>query len=246
MVDPGRIHIGTSGWNYQHWKGIFYSDGLKSDKWLEFYSRRFRTVEINYSFYKLPEESSFAAWRDSVPEGFIFTAKANRYLTHMKKLNDPAEALTKLLSRVSILGEKLGPILFQFPPFWNLNYERLKFFVEILPKNFLYSFEFRNQTWWTNEVFDLLRNNNISFCLYEMPGQVTPKEITSDFIYLRFHGPDFPFKNQFDEQVLFHWAESIKEWNSSGNEIFCYFNNDQCGYALTDADVLERMLGMNK
>ncbi|MGE5682883.1 MAG: DUF72 domain-containing protein [Bacillota bacterium] len=242
MPIPRGIHIGTSGWNYQHWKGIFYSKGLKSGDWLEYYSRRFSTVEINNSFYRLPEKGSFRIWRDSVPEWFIFTAKANRYLTHMKKLNEPEEALNKLLERLSVLENKLGPILFQFPPFWNVNYERLRAFTEILPDKFRYSYEFRNQTWWREDIFELLRKHNISFCIYEMPGIVTPKEVTSDFIYLRFHGPDFPFKERFDQEVLLSWAEQIKQWNSDGKEVFIYFNNDQYGYALGDAGELEDLL----
>jgi uncharacterized protein YecE (DUF72 family) len=242
MKGAGRIHIGTSGWNYQHWKGIFYPEGLKSKDWLEFYSRRFSTVEINYSFYKLPDKESFESWRESVSGSFIFTAKANRYLTHMKKLNEPAEALGKLLDRVAALKERLGPVLFQFPPFWNINYDRLSKFVSILPKVFRYSFEFRHPGWWRPEILDLLKNNNISFCIYEMPKLVTPKEVTSDFVYMRFHGPDIPFKDHFDEEVLLPWADSIAEWARKGKEIFCYFNNDQYGFALKDAEILKKLL----
>ena len=161
MDNLERIHIGTSGWNYKHWRGPFYPKDLSQKKWLEFYIKKFHTVEINNSFYQLPEKTTFENWRDTVTEGFIFSVKASRYITHMKKLKEPNEALDRFLNRIEALKDKLGPILFQLPPRWKCNCERLKSFLNMMPDEFRYTFEFRDDSWWNDDVYEALSNHKI-------------------------------------------------------------------------------------
>src|SRR5690606_9874997 len=154
-----KIHIGTSGWNYKHWKKNFYPADLPQKKWLEFYYGKFKTVELNNSFYRLPEEKTFDNWRKSTPEDFIFSVKASRYITHIKKLIDE-EPLKEFLKRTKFLKEKLGPILFQLPPGWKYNEERFDAFLKILPDKFKFIFEFRNESWWNDNVINKLKEHN--------------------------------------------------------------------------------------
>src|SRR5215217_2193905 len=146
------IRIGTSGWHYEHWRGPFYPENLSKGGFLEYYAGHFDTAEINNSFYRLPEKKTLVRWRETVPEGFVFSVKASRYLTHMKKLKDPREPLGRLLDRVSVLGTRLGPILFQLPPRWRANPERLQGLLEILPENHRYAFEFRDPSWFDDKI----------------------------------------------------------------------------------------------
>lgn len=150
------LHVGTSGWHYDHWRGPFYPPEVSSDGLLDHYARYFSTAEINNSFYQLPAAETLAQWRDAVPEGFVFAAKASRYLTHMKKLKDPEEPLQRLLGRLDALGEKLGPILLQLPPRWKANHERLEAFLKELPDGYSYAFEFRDESWFDEGVYELL------------------------------------------------------------------------------------------
>ena len=186
-------YIGTSGWHYDHWKGPFYPKDLSATGFLEHYAGLFPTAEINNSFYRLPEEKTLAGWRETTPKGFVFSVKASRYLTHMKKLKDPDEPLERLLDRVSALGDKLGSILFQLPPRWKINSERLESFLDVLPENHRYAFEFRDASWFDDEVYGLLTEYGASFCVYDLDGQTSPKEVTADFVYVRLHGPEGPF-----------------------------------------------------
>jgi len=162
-----KIHIGTSGWHYKHWMGNFYPPEVKSKGFTDYYIRFFRTVEINNSFYKLPSFETFANWRAAVPDDFIFAVKASRYITHMKKLKEPQEGLSRLFNNINALEEKLGPILFQLPPMWKLNLERLRDLLRLLPPYYRYTFEFRHHSWYTPEVLELLRQHNAAFCVYE-------------------------------------------------------------------------------
>ncbi|HEY9854310.1 MAG TPA: DUF72 domain-containing protein, partial [Stenomitos sp.] len=162
----GEIRIGTSGWHYAHWHGTFYPAELPTSAWLDYYCRCFDTVEINNSFYRLPSETTLAAWRDAVPAGFSFAAKASRYLTHMKKLKDPESALHTFLPRLEALGPTLGPILFQLPPRWRLNLERFAAFLAVLPRTHRYAFEFRDPSWHVSEVYALLRRHGMAYCVY--------------------------------------------------------------------------------
>jgi uncharacterized protein YecE (DUF72 family) len=241
VVSAGT-YIGTSGWHYDHWKGPFYPSGFPKDAFLEYYAACFCTTEINNSFYRLPEKKTLLRWRDAVPEGFVFSVKASRYLTHMKKLKDPREPLERLLDRVSVLGNKLGPILFQLPPRWGSNPERLEDVLEILPEGQRYAFEFRDPSWFDDKNYDLLRNYGSSFCVYDLDGKTSPKEITADFAYVRLHGPDGPYRGRYGPERLAGWAGTLSAWLKEGLDVYCYFDNDEAGYAAQDALRLQQMM----
>jgi uncharacterized protein YecE (DUF72 family) len=164
MAKP-RLHIGTSGWHYKHWKGTFYLGDTKDSEQFAYYARHFDAVEINNSFYRLPSAQTFIAWRKAAPKEFLFAVKASRYLTHMVKLKADKASLRMFFTRVVKLEEKLRPVLFQLPPKWKINAERLSFFLQALPAGHRYTFEFRDHTWYTPEVLDLLRQHQCAFCI---------------------------------------------------------------------------------
>jgi uncharacterized protein YecE (DUF72 family) len=238
----GRTHIGTSGWSYNHWQGPFYPEELPHDSWLQYYTEHFQSVEINNSFYHLPAEKTLAQWRDNVPKGFVFAAKASRYITHMKKLNDPKKSVATFLKRIAVLEDKLGPVLFQLPPHWHFNAERLAAFLEALSGEFRYTFEFRDHSWLNNETYDLLSLHNAAFCIYELDGFLSPKEVTADFVYVRLHGPGAAYQGNYDSRTLSGWAGAFSTWSAQGRNIYCYFDNDQAGYAAQNALSLQNML----
>ena len=239
---PAPIHIGTSGWHYGHWRGPFYPDGLGAEGFLAYYAERFHTVEINNSFYQLPSESTLGKWRDAVPQGFVFAVKGSRFITHMKKLKDPALSLAPFLARVAGLGEKLGPILFQLPPRWRFNPARLAGFLAALPGAYRYTLELRDQSWINDHALDLLARHRAAFCIYELAGYRSPLEVTADFVYIRLHGPGGPYQGQYDDETLAGWAGAIAAWSRQGREVFCYFDNDEAGYAAQDAWRLQDLL----
>ena len=242
MTDGKKIHVGTSGWHYDHWKGAFYPENMTAPQMLSFYAGRFSTVELNNSFYHLPAEKSLHKWRDTVPIGFVFAVKASRYITHMKKLKDPEEPVVSFVSRVSALGDRLGPILFQLPPRWKCNPDRLEEFLAQLPQGRRYVFEFRDTSWFSEDVYRLLRRAKAAFCIYELAGIVSPREVTADFVYIRLHGPDGAYAGSYEKRSLADWAGAISNWADQGREIFCYFDNDQYGYAAQNARSLQDML----
>ncbi len=244
MTNNGKkIHIGTSGWNYKHWKSVFYPEDLAQKDWLDFYKSRFHSVEINNSFYQLPAKLTFRQWKETVNDDFIFTVKASRYITHMKKLKDALEPLHRLLDHVAVLGPSLGPILFQLPPRWHINTERLSSFLKSLPEKYRYTMEFRDDSWWHKDVYELLKNQNIAFCIYQLAGILSPREVTADFIYIRLHGPAAQaYQGQYDVQELAGWVGAFSSWSKQGREIFCFFDNDQNGYAARDALKLQEMI----
>ncbi len=237
-----RLWIGTSGWVYPHWRSVFYPPKLKTADWLSFYARHFATVELNNSFYRLPSERAFDAWRDTVPPGFRFAVKANRYLTHMKKLRDPAEPLERFLSRTRRLGDRLGPILYQLPPNWNCNLERLSEFLSILPADLTHAFEFRNATWFTEEVFVLLADHGAAFCIISLPGAECPLRATAPTVYIRLHGSEAKYGSCYREDELQWWAGQVARFLAEGREVYVYFNNDAFGYAVQNARRLRELL----
>jgi uncharacterized protein YecE (DUF72 family) len=242
IAQPGSIHIGTSGWHYDHWRGPFYPDGLCPEEFLRFYAHRFHSVEINNSFYRLPTEQALSTWRDTVSSSFIFAVKASRFITHMKKLKDPERSLAPFLERVALLHDKLGPILFQLPPRWQFNESRLGAFLTALPGTLRYTIEMRDQSWINAKALGLLGQHNVAFCIYELDGYLSPKETTADFVYIRLHGPTGPYQGRYSAQVLGGWAEAISTWSRQGREIFCYFDNDEAGFAAQNALELQEML----
>jgi len=239
----GDIRIGTSGWHYAHWRGRFYPEDLPPARYLAHYGGRFDTVEINNSFYRLPEEATLAAWRDAVGEGFLFAVKASRYLTHMKKLKDPEEPAATVVSRLEALGERLGPILFQLPPRWRVNVERLAHLLEVLPATHRYAFEFRDGSWFDERVYALLQRHGAALCIYHMGTLTTPKIATTDLVYLRLHGPSDSPTGHYLPEALVAWAEDMQRWAAEGRRVFCYLNNDAEGYAILDAQALRGLLG---
>lgn len=208
---------------------------LPSSQWLRFCTEGYSSIEINNSFYHLPTEPTFRKWHDEVPDDFLFSVKASRYITHMKKLKEPEDSLPPLMERVDLLGEKLGPILFQLPPSWPLNMERLIEFLESLSPERLYTFEFRNPTWFVEEVFQALSEHNIALCIYELAGQNSPRESTADFVYIRLHGPDGAYGGNYSHEALREWADAILKWRKARKGVYCYFDNDQNGYAALNA-----------
>ncbi len=242
MKGDAAVHVGTSGWHYAHWKGPFYPDDLPDPEMLAFYAGRFSTVEINNTFYHLPRKETLAGWRDSVPAGFIFSVKASRFITHMKKLHDVRKPLSVFFGTVDALGDKLGPVLFQLPPKWRLNAERLQKFLSVLPKDYRYALEFRDPSWFASEVYGALSEFGVSFCIYDLAGSLSPKEITSDLVYIRLHGPDGPYRGRYDTAALAGWAGTFAAWRKKGKEIYCYFDNDEAGYAAGDALRLLKMI----
>jgi len=238
----GRVRVGTSGWMYDHWKGVFYPPDLRRDGWLPYYAGRFRTVEVNNSFYRLPEAETFARWSAAVPTGFLFAVKASRFITHMKKLADAAEPIARLFGRASNLGEALGPVLFQLPPRWRIDAERLRAFLSLLPEGHRCAFEFRDATWFDERAYDALAGRNAALCMYDVGGVQSPHVLTADFAYLRFHGAAGPYAGRYGEDGLAPWVDEIRACTERGIDTYCYFNNDYAGHAVEDALTLRRTL----
>src|SRR5215831_7390429 len=237
-----NIHIGTSGWNYRHWLGRFYPDRFPAKEMLEFYSQQFDTVELNNSFYHLPTPKSFRTWRDTVPKDFVFAVKGSRFITHMKKLKAPKTSTKKFFTRVKHLEDKLGLILFQLPPHWGVSLQRLATFLERLPKEYRYAFEFREHSWFADEVYELLQQHQVALCIYHMNGYDSPAEITADFVYVRFHGTASRYGGSYSNSQLKAWARRIEAWREKSKDVFVYFNNDPEGHAVYNAKTLHVML----
>jgi uncharacterized protein YecE (DUF72 family) len=242
MTRAGAIRIGTSGWHYPHWRGPFYPEKLPASKMLAFYTQHFDTVELNNTFYRLPQEKGLEAWRATTPDGFLFAAKGSRYLTHMKKLKDPGPGIEKFFERIDPLGKKLGPIVFQLPPWWDVDSGRLQEFLETLPPRHRYAFELRNPTWHSQEIYRVLRRCRAAFCIFEIAGFRSGFEITADFTYVRLHGPGDAYQGSYPPKTLKAWADRIREWQRELREIYVYFDNDQAGYAVENALALKRLL----
>src|SRR5688572_6733391 len=188
MESVGAARVGCSGWQYKHWRGEFYPDDLPASRWFEHYASVFDTVEINNTFYRLPEEQTFAAWAARAPPRFLFAVKASRFLTHMKKLKDPEEPLDRLFSRMRPLGRHLGPVLYQLPPGWKLDKERLEVFLRALPAGVRHVLEFREPGWYGDDVSALLERYGVARCVHDMKGSATGMERVGPFVYVRFHG----------------------------------------------------------
>jgi uncharacterized protein YecE (DUF72 family) len=242
MTKAGTIRIGCSGWLYRHWRGLFYPEGLPQKRWFEHYASVFDTVEINNSFYRLPKAETFAAWRDQAPPGFCYSVKANRFLTQAKKLKDCAEPLQRMLTPFRALEPRLGPILYQLPPRFRANPERLAEFVALLPRDLVHVFEFREQSWLTEEILKLLDENGMAFCAHDMPGIPTPRWASGPIAYVRFHGGVGKYWGRYSDEALLGWTDWIVEQARAGRPVWCYFNNDIHGHAIDDALTLRSMV----
>lgn len=241
-VAPGSIRVGTSGWIYAHWRGRFYPKEMRVKDWFAHYARHFDTVEINNSFYRLPSESAFDIWREQAPAGFVYTVKASRFLTHMKKLKDPEEPIERILGRARRLGEKLGPVLYQLPGGWKCNLDRLAHFFAALPRDLLHVMEYRRADWLCDEVFALMREHNISLCIHDLLID-HPRVATSNVVYVRFHGARAKYLGSYTRRQLLWWAIWMNEQARSGQNVYAYFNNDAEAHAVRNARTLRRLLG---
>lgn len=229
------IHIGCSGWHYAHWRGVFYPAELPTSRWFAHYSLSFDTVEINNSFYKLPTAETFAGWREQAPPRFLYAVKASRFLTHMKKLKDPADPLERFFDRTRHLGSHLGPVLYQLPPQWPVNVERFEAFLRALPRGYRHVVEFRDPSWYNDRIYALLQHYGVALCLHDMQGSATDKLVVGPFIYVRFHFGTTKYGGRYGDDRLDAWAEWLAARASEGHNAFAYFNNDTGGHAPRDA-----------
>jgi uncharacterized protein YecE (DUF72 family) len=229
------LYIGTSGWQYAHWRGVFYPAKLPQSEWLPYFAQRFQTVEVNNTFYMLPEASVFQQWRRRTPRDFIFALKMSRYLTHLKRLRDPEEPVHRFMDRARMLGSKLGPILVQLPPNQPAEPERLDETLSVLGRSVKVAVELRNESWFTEETRKLLDRHGAALCLADSPRRKQPMWRTADWGFVRFHegkGADAP---GYDRDVLRRWVRRIAETWSTNADVFVYFNNDSGGHAVRDA-----------
>jgi uncharacterized protein YecE (DUF72 family) len=240
-----RIFIGISGWHYDHWIGTFYPAGTKSVDFLRHYARHFRAVEINNTFYRLPKPETLAKWHDDSPKSMIFACKASRYITHVKKLQDE-QSFARFFQVMEALGPKLGPLLFQLPPRWKVNVERLDAFLQILPPDRRCAFEFRDPSWFVPEVRDVLQRHGVACCLYDFEGQQSPLWLTADFVYLRLHGPGRRYLDSYDERTLLAVAHRLRAWKREGRDAYCFFDNTDKGHATRDALRLQQLLRQSR
>jgi uncharacterized protein YecE (DUF72 family) len=231
------IRIGTSGWVYKHWRGLLYPEGLSQRRWFATYAGAFDTVEINNTFYRLPEARTFDAWREQAPPGFLYALKANRLLTHYKKLYEPEQPLKQFLENAARLKATLGPVLYQLPPNWGLDLPRLEYFLALLPAGFQHVIEFRDQSWLVEEVFRLMERFGVSHCIHDKQSLQVPLRVTASPVYLRFHG-DAQHGGDYPQHELEIWASRISSWQKEGLDVFAYFNNDWGGFALKNARTL--------
>jgi uncharacterized protein YecE (DUF72 family) len=208
-----------------------------------FYYERFDTVELNNTFYCLPKAAGLERWRESSPANFCFAAKGSRFITHMKKLKDPEAALGKYFDAIDELGEKLGPILFQLPPGWNFDEERLSAFLQALPTHHRYAFEFRNQSWDNSRAYELLERHACAYCVFDLAGYQSPLQIISNFSYVRLHGPGGKYQGSYNDAALKAWAKRIENWAQRLKAVYVYFDNDDSGYAAFNALRLKQIVG---
>ncbi len=253
---PSEIHhgifIGTSGYNYPHWwNDVFYPSDLPQRKWLEFYAEHFETVELNVSFYRLPGKKVFESWYKRTPKGFSFAVKGNRFITHIKRLKDCRMPLSLFLDHSSALKEKLGVILWQLPPHFHFDKERLEQFCVLLStlprsKSIRHVFEFRDESWLCNDAFQTLDEFNFGFCIAHGSGLPLMDKVTTRFVYLRLHGGETLYGSDYSEKELKGWVRKIEHWKAKGKDIFIYFNNDAYGFAIKNGLALKKLLSLNR
>jgi uncharacterized protein YecE (DUF72 family) len=245
-VGPALVHVGTSGWHYKQWVGDFYPAHFAPANMLAWYAREFHTVEINNSFYRLPEEKTFRDWARAVTEGFLFAVKASRFLTHIKRLKDPEEPIKLFFSRAKHLGSHLGPVVFQLPPKWKADSGRLREFLALLPRKHHSAIEFRDESWYTPEIYEVLRRHNVALCIHDWHSAPWARELTANFTYLRFHGTSGRYAGNYPDDILQGWARQIQSWAPRLSNVYAYFNNDVAGHAIRNALTLRTVLaGLN-
>jgi uncharacterized protein YecE (DUF72 family) len=239
---PPGIHVGCSGWVYRHWKGDFYPPELPQKRWFEFYSSHFDTVEINASFYRLPLASTFEGWRDKAPPGFRYAVKANRFLTHLKKLVGCEPQLAEFIALARRLGPTLGPILYQLPPSLHKDAERLGAFLAQLPGDLQHAVEFRHRSWYDAEILSLLDRHGAGFVTHDLIGLQSPRWASGRTAYVRFHGTGGKYRGRYSQEQVAEWAQWLLDQREAGRSAWAYFNNDIGGDAIEDARALRELL----
>jgi uncharacterized protein YecE (DUF72 family) len=243
-VTPRPVHVGCSGWNYRDWRGVLYPEGLPQRRWLERYAEVFDTVEINATFYRLPSESAVRGWVASSPDGFTFAVKVSRYLTHVKRLTEPAQGFGRFFDAIAPLRDdgKLGPILWQLPETFHRDDERLRAVLATVPPG-RHCFEFRHPSWFVPEVYAILRRGGAALVIGDDPRRpFQRRELTADWTYVRFHRGSRGRGGNYSERELESWKRRIAAWRSR-TEVFAYFNNDWKAYAVHNGRWLARHLG---
>lgn len=239
-----HVWIGTSGWTYDAWRGAFYPEKLSKKEWLRFYAIRFSSAEINGAFYRTPSLEAVRAWRDQTPDGFVFAWKASKFITHWKRLTERCENSIALMeTRLRVLEPKAAVVLFQLPPQFTKNAPRLDAFLHMLPGRYRYAFEFRDRSWYADEVFAILHRHDVALCLSDHADSPAPWEVTARHVYVRGHGPSGRYHGSYPARTLRRWADAIAAWRERRREVFVYFDNDQKAAAPRDALRLMRMLG---
>jgi uncharacterized protein YecE (DUF72 family) len=244
MTGRGRARVGCSGWQYRDWRGVVYPPELPQRSWLGHYATLFDTVELNTTFYRLPSESAVKGLAASVPPGFVFALKLGAFGSHRMKLRDAASWLPNHMVRVQLLGDAAGPTLVQLPPRWRRNAARLDEFLSAASPTTRWAVEVRERSWLHDEVFDVLRRHRAALCVHDMLPE-HPFLLTTDWTYVRFHGPDAlvrKYYGAYGYRRLRRWATRLNEVLDSGQDVYCYFNNDWEGHAVTDATWLRGAL----
>ncbi|MDQ2678636.1 MAG: DUF72 domain-containing protein [Actinomycetota bacterium] len=243
-MSPGRARVGCSGWSYADWRGPVYPVDTPQRRWFETYARSFDTVELNATFYRLPNDSTVRGWRAAAPDGFTYAVKVGQFGTHRKKLNDPTTWLNRHLERVALLGPSLGPQLVQLPPRWRRNTARLDEFLDAAPVHLRWAIEFRDPSWLTDDVFEVLARHGAALCWHDLlPSH--PWERTAPFTYVRLHGPhalDRPYFGRYGARRLHRLADRLLERLAIGDDVYAYFNNDQQAAAVHDARQLRGLI----
>jgi uncharacterized protein YecE (DUF72 family) len=233
------ILVGTSGWQYRDWRDRFYPAGLPQRRWLEHYAERFATVEVNNAFYRLPERDTFAQWRDRTPDDFCVAVKMSRYLTHIKRLREPAEPVNRFLGRATALGDRLGPVLLQLPPTLRADIAALEETLALFPPDVRVAVEPRHPTWWTDAVRTGLQKYGAALCWADRKGRpITPLWRTTDWCYLRLHEGRANPRPRYGPAALRAWVNRIADAFGDHETAYVYFNNDPGGAAILDASTL--------
>jgi uncharacterized protein YecE (DUF72 family) len=242
-----KVFVGTSGWTYDGWRGPFYPMDIPKKDWLIWYASQFPSTEINGSFYRTPSLEAVRNWQKQTPKGFLFAWKASKFITHWKRLSAKSENSIELMeTRLTALSPKVGPVLFQLPPQFQRNDQRLSAFLEMLPRRHSYAFEFRHKSWYDDGIFALLHKHNVSLCLSDHHDAPSPWEITAHHVYVRGHGPDGHYKDNYPDKTLRAWARDIRKWTRQRRTVFVYFDNDQKSAAPSDARRLIEILNTVK
>jgi uncharacterized protein YecE (DUF72 family) len=244
MPRTDKFLVGTSGWSYRSWRGPFFSKDLPLAKHLEFYATRFPTTELNGVFYRTPTVEAVRSWAERTPRDFVFAWKASKFITHWKRLSDNSRnSLDLMESRLRLLGDKAGPVLFQLPPHFQKNRERLASFIKLLRKKRPYAFEFRHPSWYDDDILDVLRDNDIALCISDHHDAPSPWTATAQHVYVRGHGPTGRYRGHYSPQTLALWARRLRALRRKHRMIYVYFDNDQKSAAPRDAERLMEILG---